>query len=849
MIRIKRICCQYCLLSASALLLLLAVLARTANAESILDATMTVDDARHLLVRTGVGASPSELHSLLGMTRSQAIAQIMAGMQTRPYLPMPHWASLPLPHYHARPDLDEEQRRQFNRDRDAELSELRNWWISNLLQTDSPQTERLVLFWHDLFATDYRGTGRQSLAMARQNQTFREHGFGSWELLLKKMIRDPALMSYLDADSNHKNSPNENLGRELLELFVLGEGNYDEFTVREAARSLTGHSVSKTSNLRFRLKTWAQDRGEKTLFGKTAPFDGDALVERLLEQPEAARFLTARFWHALVADDDPPAHWVDSVAKQFRESGHDVASLYRSVLESDEFWANTYRGRMIKSPIDLMVGTARSLDFPKSQWQNMARWQSSLGMNLFSPPSVAGWSEGEAFVTTGRYHQRLKLVNSLIRRSLKSKKPDGAGDIKMDGSPVPMMSERNEQSPLEIMLAAEDFQGPVHFSVQLLNGQNVLWHSGTLIFDDGLDTEQFGRLDNAAEVDWFRKTFEIDEALLAQAQRVRVDYLNDAAGAAGDRNLYVKGVRIRGDWLPASSASQRSGCPPAMQADAGNLYCQGFLLFKVRERKAAYPQLPQWRASAAHASWVKWNRQKELQQIKIVLDHLHTPAGKYHNVQFGLTARRDKPVMLELDSFDCWPDCVQKWPQHAWVNPHFIDDKRIALPWAELNHPLWSQSHFYLSQFNDLSEDEKLLVSSLWVSAPELLEQLRQTRRGQQHSEFLQTLQHRLKQDNVVLKKTPFSQRASSIVVDQRYLPEQQALQTWVEPPIKTVDLRGLALDLNTGNLSLIKLLLPSTVVEESAFVQSASKTGNHQEITLKRQLFSIIDHPAFQIK
>ncbi|CAN0489948.1 unnamed protein product, partial [Hapterophycus canaliculatus] len=146
---------------------------------------LSTDDVRHLLMRTGFGARAADVVKLQGLSRQRAINRIIDGISTEPDLPMPDWVSRPLPLYHARQDMEPEERAIFNKQRDAELVQLREWWILNILQTSSPQTERMVLFWHDLFATDYRSLGKQSLAMARQNQTFRMRGFGSWELLIK----------------------------------------------------------------------------------------------------------------------------------------------------------------------------------------------------------------------------------------------------------------------------------------------------------------------------------------------------------------------------------------------------------------------------------------------------------------------------------------------------------------------------------------------------------------------------------------------------------------------------------------------------------------------------------------
>ncbi len=376
---------------------------------------MDVDDARHLLMRTGFGAEPVAAMHLIGKSRQQGVDLIVQGLSTEPAIAPPEWVNRPLPAYHARPDMSLEDRSAFNTKRAEELEQLRHWWISNMLQSASPQTERLVLFWHDLFATNFFQIGQMSLAMARQNQTFRQLGSGSWTELVKAMIRDPALLRFLNAGSNHKASPNENLARELMELFVLGEGHYDEATVKQAARALTGHNVSLFHNLAFQLNTRAQDRNEKELFGQKGRFDGDALVDILLAQEQAPRFLAARFWYAFVADYPPAEGWLNEQAGQFRQSKLNIKKLYRNVLQSEEFWHDDQRGAIVKSPIDIVIGTARTMNYPIKHWQQMPRWQSLAGMVLFAPPNVSGWNEGAAFITPGRLLNRSRVLRQLTR--------------------------------------------------------------------------------------------------------------------------------------------------------------------------------------------------------------------------------------------------------------------------------------------------------------------------------------------------------------------------------------------------------------------------------------------------
>jgi uncharacterized protein (DUF1800 family) len=746
-----------------------------------------VDDARHLLARTGIGSSPTTVIELVGKTRAEAIDIIVDGIQSEPFLPMPEWVSQPLPPYHARRDMSGEDRRKFRRDRDAELVQLRDWWVNNLLQTDSPQTERLVLFWHDIFATNYRIVGRLPMAMARQNQTFREFGFGSWQTLLKKMIRDPALMIFLDADSNHKNSPNENLGRELMELFVLGEGNYDEFTVREASRSLTGHNVARTANLQFRLKTTAQDRTHKTLFGKKEQFDGDGLVEQLLKQPAAARFLTTKFWHAFVSDGEPPERWLENISQLFKRSDYSIATLYRAVIESEEFWALENRAGIIKSPVDIIAGTARTLEFPKSQWEGMARWQAQLGMNLFQPPTVAGWTEGEAFITTGRYLDRINLVRSMLKKSFRHQTAD-----QLQTADSALSDQDNEMGP---MMQAQAEQG-------MLSTDNAM-----------------SDLDNA-----------MDSTMQAQAEPGMLS--TDSAMSDLDNAM--------------DSTTQ-------MQSGHSELSGRKHDLVNVEDatdlESVSEADQPPWRASSANLTWVKWEKEKDLQSMKIALNNLSAPAGNFHIVQFLLTARGSRPISLEIDSFDCWPVCIEKWPASAWTNEHFEKEKHIVLPWAAKQHDLWAATAQSSDQYNKLSDDEKLLISSLWRSVPEILKAVENTKRGRTNEAFLKSFTSRFQEAGVKLSDTPYEPSASIIAIDEQYAPADYPLQPLAAPEIKLASVSELQGILKKRGISLQALLLPAIdEVQDSQFQMHRAGVAENDN-QLETRVLALTEQLAFQLK
>ena len=232
------------------------------------------------------------------------------------------------------------------------------------------------------------------------------------------MIRDAALLEFLDNDSNRADAPNENLGRELLELFTLGEGAFSEQDVAEAARALTaatppptrrGHPFPAAHLGSGRRREDAVREGRRVRRrrrDRAACSSGEA----------AARYLAARFWRGFIADGEAGCRVVGSSrGARFRESGHDLGALYRETLSSEAFWATENRAAIVRSPLDLLIGTARSLDYPKRHWRGLARELGDLDMALFAPPDVAGWREGAAYVGGGLLLERAATARAARR--------------------------------------------------------------------------------------------------------------------------------------------------------------------------------------------------------------------------------------------------------------------------------------------------------------------------------------------------------------------------------------------------------------------------------------------------
>jgi uncharacterized protein (DUF1800 family) len=229
-----------------------------------------------------------------------------------------------------------------------------------MLATRSPLTERMTLFWHNHFVSSQQKV-RYTRLMYEQNVLLRRHAVGNFGELLHAVSKDPAMVIYLDSASNRKGKPNENFAREVMELFTLGEGNYSEQDIKEAARAFTGWSVDPDSG-EFMFRRPAHDDGVKTVLGRSGNFDGDAVLDILLAQPQTAEFIVSKLWREFVSPA-PDAMEVKRIARMFRDNRYNIKVALRALLTADAFYAPQNRAVLIKSPVELIVGTLRQFRF------------------------------------------------------------------------------------------------------------------------------------------------------------------------------------------------------------------------------------------------------------------------------------------------------------------------------------------------------------------------------------------------------------------------------------------------------------------------------------------------------
>jgi uncharacterized protein (DUF1800 family) len=390
-----------------------AFLSLAAGGAAAATGPMGYDDARHLLARTGFGPTDAEVRGYAALTREQGVNLVLRDVRSEAVTPPPAFAADTSPLRYPRPEnATPEERRAFQQQQVRQGLELRAWWIHELLVTPSPITERMTLFWHNHFVSSQQKV-RFARLMYQQNATLRANALGSFATLLHAASKDPAMLIYLDTAQSRKGQPNENFAREVMELFTLGEGHYTETDIKEAARAFTGWSLDRETG-RYLFRPGIHDFGTKTVLGRMGPFDGDAVLDVILGKPQTSEFITAKLWREFVSPDPDPRE-VTRIAQIFRGRDYDIKAALRALLLTDAFWSAKNRGTLVKSPVELVVGTLRQLEVAPGADMPFAVVAAGMGQNLFSPPNVKGWPGGEQWINSNTLLARKQFLDRLAR--------------------------------------------------------------------------------------------------------------------------------------------------------------------------------------------------------------------------------------------------------------------------------------------------------------------------------------------------------------------------------------------------------------------------------------------------
>ena len=367
-------------------------------------------------------------------------------------------------------------------------------WTYYLVNTKRPLEEKMALFWHHVFATGNSKVDNYDQLLEQIN-LFREHGMGNYGDLLLEVAKNPTMIFWLDNQQNHGTAVNENWGRELLELFSLGVGNYTEKDVREASRAFTGWTFeTKIPRAPYGRFPWKfeyrpedHDDGEKEFLGHKGRLNGEDIIKIILQQPACARFICRHLYNFFVADEPQVPAWpiepprdpkaIDAMAGVFRDSNYDIRSVLRFMFTSD-FFKNA-RFQHMKSPAEVVVGTLRLVggyEIPRPGYGELSMNPSYMGQDLLNPPSVEGWHTGKEWINSGSLMARINFVAERI------------GDPSLPGvrAIIDRLKSRGSLSPEQLVDGCLDLLGPVEIGgdtkQQLLTQANewgqISWSNG-----------------------------------------------------------------------------------------------------------------------------------------------------------------------------------------------------------------------------------------------------------------------------------------------------------------------------------------------------------------------------------
>lgn len=348
-------------------------------------------------------------------------------------------------------------------------------WTHRIIRTQRPLQEKMAIFWHNHFATSAVKVS-SGFVMNDQIEIFRRNATGSFSTLLEETSKDPAMLYWLDNHLNIAGKPNENFAREVMELFTLGIGNYSEEDVQEAARAFTGWTYQKRRNAkapdeipnktRFVFVQSDHDNGSKTVLGKTGSLDGDQVLDILCANGQTARFVTTKLWKWFVSDETDPVV-IDKYASIFRKSNLDIKALLRAIMEGPEFYSEKSMVRLYKNPIDFTVATLRQLGVGGAPLKNEKTGEvnkgpfvltkqacTRMGMELLSPPDVAGWSIGPNWITSATMVERIRWSDRLFG------KPGGRGNPGLNYPIFGLLSDRTPEGLVDKLVSVFDAKLP-----------------------------------------------------------------------------------------------------------------------------------------------------------------------------------------------------------------------------------------------------------------------------------------------------------------------------------------------------------------------------------------------------
>ncbi|UAY52344.1 DUF1800 domain-containing protein [Ferruginibacter albus] len=362
---------------------------------------------QHLLWRAGFGPTASDAPSLGNISQKKMWEQLIKSSSKSPdkiNVASNRFDGLMqgIKDIEKMKELSKEDKKELRRQSADDLKNLNVSWMNEMITGKDQLREKMSLFWHGHFACRVINIYFQQELL----DVIRQNALGNFGDLLKGVSKSASMLQFLNNQQNKKQHPNENFAREVMELFTMGRGNYTEEDVKEAARAFTGWGFNLQGEFVFREKQ--HDDGGKTFLGKTGNYNGDDIIDILLEQSQTSVFITKKLYRFLV-NEDIDSTKVDWLAKRFHQSNYDIKKLLTDIFTADWFYEEKNIGTQIKSPIVLLAGIRRILPLQLSDDLSQLLFQKALGQTLFYPPNVAGWPGGKNWIDSSTLMLRLRI--------------------------------------------------------------------------------------------------------------------------------------------------------------------------------------------------------------------------------------------------------------------------------------------------------------------------------------------------------------------------------------------------------------------------------------------------------
>ncbi len=470
---------------------------------------------QHLLWRAGFGPAAEQLNDLSKTSPQKLYKALQKASSKKPdylesaddYLKGLFQGAADVGRMERLKDMSADEKKEVQkRNRDG-IKNLNLYWIKEMVNSEAQLREKMAFFWHGHFACRNLNVFYQQGLL----DILRQHALGNFGEMLHEVSKSAAMLNFLNNNQNKKDHPNENFAREVMELFTLGRGNYTEEDIKEAARAFTGWGANVRGDFVFRKNQ--HDAGSKTVLGKTGNFDGDEVLDILLDNKQTAKFISQKIYKFFVNDkvDDTKVQWL---ADRFYKNNYDISKLMEDIFTSDWFYDEKNIGVKIKSPVELITGLQRMLPMQFQNEEALLLVQRVLGQVLFYPPNVAGWPGGKTWIDSSTLMMRMRIPQLISAKDDFNIKPKDDDDQMMG------RMEKND-APKAYKKIGKGGGKPIDVTID--------WNDYLKFYDKVPRTELIN---------------DIAGTLLQTSQAVNADVINKYADATS-RDTFVKSVTIQ----------------------------------------------------------------------------------------------------------------------------------------------------------------------------------------------------------------------------------------------------------------------------------------------------------------